>query len=763
MNRVSKTLFRSLLRWNRTNAALKVPISISPHQLKLDVIFPDQRFVSSIDSHEELHAHLFHTFRSTTYSDDLVDIGFHVLKLLNGQSLSIREKSLQRKVHSSAIFTQHAKFKVGQVVVNKFTNVRGIVTGWEVDAALGRQNVQLLVDMLDFDEFSLLKDKKNIFSKHTDAAHLELMTDRNLMRIHNTGLNTLFYYFDAHNGRYVPKADLMYLYPDDFKDVVYHNDLLNDDNRKAMNRVVSGVATLGKHMQVIVDEYFPQLSVDSDEHQAAAHDVLRELLISIESMEHPHPTLRCSGQECGQPARLFQQIPRGPRGQSLMTVESLSTNSFQFDEKDQKEIESAYGALFSLQEFVTGLYQMLQLRYQSHGLAFSDRLRINHDAAEKTIEKVTLHPDVVAIENQSHFPVAIFELGQVVRHKQYGYRGVVSGFDHRPILDVSKWDAVKTLRLKQDQPFYRIVPDQGDTERFLGEDSHRPYFYVAQENLELVFDPAQTVIHHQDLNKYFLDWDVDTQRFRLPSPLKYCFPSGAHAIPEDYPETSILQNWKKSLHSGAQMIVDTKEEQRRISIEKEIETFQNIDIVLLELFDQIKRVLTDVRDEHTESSSLPSNVSAKPQSVLDREESLLFTVRDLLTLLRLAPTREASLPVESMSWYVWTINADPNVSTLLRIGMSFMKRNDKKNAMACYKLASELAPNYAEAHNKLAAIYHSMDMNKECLQAAMLALEKFPEHYGAFAGQGLSHEKLGMCFCHVNAGRFVLLQPCFRC
>lgn len=61
-----------------------------------------------------------------------------------------------------------------------------------------------------------------------------------------------------------------------------------------------------------------------------------------------------------------------------------------------------------------------------------------------------------------------FQIGQVLRHRKYGFRGVVVGWDRRPQVDVSGWDGVQGLPSGPDQPFYRVLPDMGDCVELLG-------------------------------------------------------------------------------------------------------------------------------------------------------------------------------------------------------------------------------------------------------------------------------------------------------
>jgi hemimethylated DNA binding protein len=739
-------------------------------QLGIDKLFPRGSIPATIQTNEDFQGIVYDCFKHLPECSENIDIGFKVLKVLNDYNQILRDKSLQRQIHSNPIFYQHAKFKVGQVVMNKYTKVRGVVTGWDVDAARGSQEVELLVDTLDYQEFTVQRGTR--FNKMVNSDNLELVEDMNLQRIHNTGLNSLFFYFDESSRRYVPKPDLVYLYPQDFEGVEFQNALIeNERSQHAMKRITEGVQTLGKHMQVIVDEYFPDLvTVSSGAHHEAADQVesdeqineitiarqiLEEISIHIDSMIKPHPSLKTAPSSAATTS-LARQLLRGglhrnSRNESASNTvnDKIPTNKFEFKEEDQIKVETAYGALFSLQEFMTSLFQILQLRFQSKGITFSDQLFVNPDNKQnQAIELQNFHSDVESLVNQAHYPIAIYEVGQVIRHKKYNYRGVISGYDHRPILDVSKWDGVQGLKLGQEQPFYRVVPDQRDTEEFLGPGSHRPYFYVAQENIELLHDPVEMVsISHRNIGQYFLGWDHERSRFRLPHQLKYCFPAGHHALPEDYPRRSILKHWQQQQQSDLPIISNAEETEnmellRRKIIQEEIQVYEKIDELLLDLFAQVKRVLSEIREQHIINSAATVKESENKEH-LEKTNQLLFSVSDIMTLLKHAPTKEAALPVESVHWYIWTTNSDPNIAALLRLGMSYMKRNDKTNAVACYKLATELAPKYAEAHNKLAAIYHAQEMHLDCLEASAKALTHFPEHYGALAGQGLSYEKLG--------------------
>jgi hemimethylated DNA binding protein len=75
-----------------------------------------------------------------------------------------------------------------------------------------------------------------------------------------------------------------------------------------------------------------------------------------------------------------------------------------------------------------------------------------------------------------------FQLGQVVDHKFFNFRGVVLAIDPKPTIDVSRWDGVQHIDNPGEQPFYHILPDQDDCLNAFG--GPRGMRYVCQENLE---------------------------------------------------------------------------------------------------------------------------------------------------------------------------------------------------------------------------------------------------------------------------------------
>jgi len=92
--------------------------------------------------------------------------------------------------------------------------------------------------------------------------------------------------------------------------------------------------------------------------------------------------------------------------------------------------------------------------------------------------------------------VAKFQIGQVVRHRLYPFRGVV--FDVDPVFDnTEEWyqSIPAEARPHKDQPFYHLFAENEDTEYIA---------YVSEQNL-LPDDSGQPVRHPQVAETFVKD------------------------------------------------------------------------------------------------------------------------------------------------------------------------------------------------------------------------------------------------------------------
>lgn len=88
---------------------------------------------------------------------------------------------------------------------------------------------------------------------------------------------------------------------------------------------------------------------------------------------------------------------------------------------------------------------------------------------------------------------AKFQIGQIVKHRIYPFRGVV--FDVDPIFDnTDEWyEAIpEEVRPTKDQPFYHLLAENEETEYIA---------YVSEQNL--VKDEAGDPLRHPQLSEFF--------------------------------------------------------------------------------------------------------------------------------------------------------------------------------------------------------------------------------------------------------------------
>ncbi len=88
---------------------------------------------------------------------------------------------------------------------------------------------------------------------------------------------------------------------------------------------------------------------------------------------------------------------------------------------------------------------------------------------------------------------AKFQIGQVVRHRLYPFRGVV--FDVDPIFNNTEewWSAIpEEIRPRKDQPFYHLYAENAETEYVA---------YVSEQNL--VIDESGEPLRHPQIAAEF--------------------------------------------------------------------------------------------------------------------------------------------------------------------------------------------------------------------------------------------------------------------
>ncbi len=82
-----------------------------------------------------------------------------------------------------------------------------------------------------------------------------------------------------------------------------------------------------------------------------------------------------------------------------------------------------------------------------------------------------------------------YSIGQIIRHRRYGYRGVVFGRDHTFQHDEA-WYWSNRTQPNRDQPWYHVLVDGA---------SHTTY--VAEENLDV--DSEDEPVDHPLIRRFF--------------------------------------------------------------------------------------------------------------------------------------------------------------------------------------------------------------------------------------------------------------------
>ena len=109
-----------------------------------------------------------------------------------------------------------------------------------------------------------------------------------------------------------------------------------------------------------------------------------------------------------------------------------------------------------------------------------------------------------AIQETVTLKTAKFQLGQVVRHRFYPFRGVV--FDVDPEFDNTEewWQSIpQEIRPRKDQPFYHLLAENEESEYIA---------YVSEQNL--LPDTSGEPLRHSQIAELFDDLENGVYRSR---------------------------------------------------------------------------------------------------------------------------------------------------------------------------------------------------------------------------------------------------------
>ena len=165
----------------------------------------------------------------------------------------------------------------------------------------------------------------------------------------------------------------------------------------------------------------------------------------------------------------------------------------------------------------------------------------------RSLQGYTQHIEELAKQRADHSDRAgvAYSVGEVLRHKQFAFRGVVMGWDRRPVTDVAHWDGMAGVTTEQ--PFYHVLPDTADCLAFLG--GPREWRYVAESNLApREISATERRVSSPFLKRFFTNFDPVTGRFLPQDSHRYLYPDPVYdtaespvAQPDDLAAAAALQ------------------------------------------------------------------------------------------------------------------------------------------------------------------------------------------------------------------------------
>jgi heat shock protein HspQ len=102
---------------------------------------------------------------------------------------------------------------------------------------------------------------------------------------------------------------------------------------------------------------------------------------------------------------------------------------------------------------------------------------------------------------------AKFQIGQIVRHRLFSFRGVI--FDVDPTFNnTEEWynSIPAEVRPRRDQPFYHLLAENEEMEYVA---------YVSEQNL--LVDDTQDPVRHPNVRDYFTGYDASSKAYKMRS------------------------------------------------------------------------------------------------------------------------------------------------------------------------------------------------------------------------------------------------------
>ena len=385
------------------------------------------------------------------------------------------------------------------------------------------QRLDLLVDAFDIGELS----KQGIDSVTPSCAvlsyNLEKIEDPDLCRVHNSVTYKYFPIFDHEINRFIPSEDMQFSFPFDYTPQLSSSESCsstqNDQYENSMERVervLKSVAKIGDELSSIYDNHRTKVLLKlrnlSNEEMETGENLMRDILQDTMDAVKACKNINNNNDNTTssmEALALNTMCPTYMKENYGVHIDRLTNPLYDRLKKAAKGTKALIDVFFRLD-------QLLQLRLQKHGWK-----KIEMILAASSNEEEELNLSASNNENNSEAVVPKFELGEIVTHKELGYKGSIRGWDYRPTIDCSnEWNL---LEKKDNQLFYSIIPfdDSGSLNVAF---TKKHVFYVAEESL-IREEYSQDDVDNRVVRVGFEHFDESKQKYLATSKLRFCFES----------------------------------------------------------------------------------------------------------------------------------------------------------------------------------------------------------------------------------------------
>jgi hemimethylated DNA binding protein len=607
-------------------------------------------------------------------------------------------------------------YNIGDVIQHRTDGWRGIVLGWDrIDnASESSSSISSSEDDDDDDDdeerpatyikYDVLPDNSDwlwmLGGNAPNMLHLldSSLTEFNVLtgerasllgRVSNNMVNNYFTRFDDTTGRFIPTEMLQFNYPLDTITAANAIEEQSSEEEKAREyaahatTAVNLINDLNGKVSSVIEESMMSASEATKQRQP-----LRRYVNSLQKIIN-----------ISKGAAIIESQPTT----TTTTTTATTTEAGQFVRKRKESDKQHQSRTTAESEASEKLNELISLHRDITDTTVTRKVALEAVAAREMTER---GEDPVLLPT----PPMKFKVGTVVKHKVYGFRGHITGFDSQPRFNVDNWDGLVDIENKR-QPFYTIVPDFNDSIAEFGP-HYRHTRYVIEENLEVCPDNELS-----DFSPVFMD--------------------DAYVFDEEF-----KSKWKPNAELLWRYGHDQLEDTAEGASDKELDA-------------AVDQIQSSLRTLLCEARKVKEN---NGDDIVDG-----FHVDALLSLLKQSTSVEKSTAFEDTIRAACAAHEKPEVEMMLRSGIACLNRMQWNEALVNFNDAIAVDPTYSEAWNRKAtALFNvgadeSEEANKEgremALEASDEALKSNPEHFSALFNRGLALKTEGRYEEAANAFR----------